>query len=827
MSSASTLVSEDSKPSGRRTGGVTRTVNAGFAHHQAGRLKRAATLYRKALAKDPAHAEALHLLGLIAYQLGEVERAIELIGRALPTLHDMPEVHLNLGNALRAAGRLTEAADSYRRATALDPDYGMAHSNLAGALNDQGGFETGLESARRAVALIPEFLGAHVNCARALLGLGRFAEAEPALRRALALNPGLAEIHNNLGNALQQQNRLDEAVASYERALELRPNFAGAYNNLGNARWVQDRLDDAAASYRRALAVEPDDVNAHISLGQALQAQHHLDEAVASYRRALAITPENALAHYGLGSALQAQHRLDDAVTSYQQATVLDPDFVLAHYSLGLAFYAQGKFEEAIASFRRAEIVDPGNADALAASFHTRKHICDWAGYREDEAKIRNAVGQSPAHATAFMLLALSSTPAEHLDCARGVAAKIAVPETAQLPRLRPRSGGRIRLGYLSADFRLHPVAVLIAELIEHHDRRRFEVVGYPYGRNDGSAMRTRLTGVFDRLVDLGYMPDRQAAGLIHTDAVDILIDLNGYTRGGRPSILAYRPAPIQVNYLGYPGTTGADFIDYIIVDRFLVPMDQQPFYTERLVQLPSCYQPSDTKREIAQPAPSRAACGLPESGFVFCCFNTGYKITPAFFDIWMRLLSAVPGSVLWLVEANTILKGNLQREAMARGVPAGRLVFAPRKPMPEYLARLGLADLFLDTLPYTAGATANDALWAGVPVLTCAGETYVGRMAGSILTAAGLPELITTSLDEYEALALRLTTEPNLLAGLRQRLALNRSTMPLFDIAQYTADLEAAYTQMSETWRAGRSPAAFSVPPPADTRLLRSLAAR
>jgi protein O-GlcNAc transferase len=414
-------------------------------------------------------------------------------------------------------------------------------------------------------------------------------------------------------------------------------------------------------------------------------------------------------------------------------------------------------------------------------------------------------------------LLALSSTPEEQLDCARRVAVAIAVAEDDLLPRPLPRLGERIRLGYLSAD--QDPVGALIIEMIERHDRRRFEVLGYCYTRKDDSATRARFVGAFDRLVDISTATDRQAAELIHSDSVDILIELNGYTGSSRAGILAYRPAPIQVNYLGYPGTMGAEFIDYIIVDRFLVPMDQQSFYTERLVQLPSCYQPSDTRREIAQPHPQRAQCGLPEAGFIFCCFNNSYKITPPIFDIWMRLLKAVPGSVLWLAEiaqagdkTRAALKDNLRGEAVRRGVGAERLVFSPRVPMPDYLARLGMADLFLDTLPYNAGATANDALWAGVPVLTCAGGTYVGRMAGALLTAAGLPELITTSPEAYEALALRLATEPGRLAALRQRLAQNRSTAPLFDIPRITSDLEAAYRRMWETWSAGRSPAGFSV---------------
>jgi predicted O-linked N-acetylglucosamine transferase (SPINDLY family) len=708
------MAPEDHEQPPRSADDIDRLVDTAFAHHEAGKLDQAEALYRKAMEADPEHADALHLLGLVALQRGEFESAIELIERALPELNDLPEVHLNLGNALRGVGRLAEAVDCYRRAIALDPGYGMAHSNLAHALNEQGLFEAGLESSRRAIELIPDFLGAQVSCIAALLGLERFADAEAPLRRAVDLVPDRPEAHRDLGEVLAKLGRLDEAVASYRQALDLNPAYAQA--------------------------------------------------------------------HYNLGNVLKSQGKLGEAIECFEQAAALEPD----------------------------------NADALASWFRERQNICDWSSYPENEVRVRQALVAQPSLVTPLTLLALSSSPEELLACARRVAAKISATAAA-LPRERPKSGERVRLGYLSADFRRHPVGFLIAGVIERHDRRLFQVVGYSCGPDDGSWMRARLTRAFDRFVDISNTSHARAAEQIRADGVDILIDLTGYTAHGRTAILGYRPAPIQVNYIGYPGTMGADFIDYIIVDRFLAPMDQQPFYTERLVQLPNCYQPNEAVQEVAGRTPSRIECGLPEEAFIFCCFNTSYKLTPALFDVWMRLLNAVPRSVLWLVAANPLVKDNLRREAVMRGVAAERLVFAAPTTRPEYLGRLALADLFLDTLPYNAGATASDALWSGLPVLTYSGETYVGRMAGALLTAIGLPELITTSLKAYEAAALRLATEPGRLAALRERLALNRSTMPLFDIARFTRDLEAAYGQMWDTWNAGRPPVAFSVSPSAD----------
>jgi predicted O-linked N-acetylglucosamine transferase (SPINDLY family) len=538
-------------------------------------------------------------------------------------------------------------------------------------------------------------------------------------------------------------------------------------------------------------------------------------EAEVPLRRAVDLAPDKPEAHRDLGEVLAHLDRLDEAAASYRRALDLDPAYAPAYRNLGNVLKTQGKLGEAIACFERAVALDPDDGDTLASWFRERQNICDWSGYSENDAKVRRAIGKQPSILAPFTLLALSSSAEEQLACSRQTAAKIAARGTV-LPPAKPGLGQRIRLGYLSADFRSHAVGFLIAGLIERHDRRRFEVIGYSCGPDDGSAIRSRIAGAFDRFVDVRDMSQPLAAERIHADAVDILVDLTGYTAHGRTAILAHRPAPIQVNYLGYPGTMGADFFDYIIVDRFLVPMEQQPFYTERLVQVPNCYQPNELGQQVADRMPSRVECGLPEQGFVFCCFNTSYKLTPTFFDVWMRLLNAVPGSVLWLVAPNPFAKDNLQQEAVHRGVAAERLVFATPAARPEYLARLALADLFLDTLPYNAGATASDALWAGLPVLTCSGETYVGRMAGALLTAAELPHLITSSLEDYERLALQMATEPGLLTGLRQRLIWNRSAVPLFDIARFTRDLEAAYQQMWGTWKTGRPPAAFAVSPSA-----------
>jgi predicted O-linked N-acetylglucosamine transferase (SPINDLY family) len=760
------------RESRRQAAGLSRTFRAGVAHHQAGRLDRAETLYRKVLTTDPDHADALHLLGVLAFQRGKIAAALQLIERALPALAGLPDAHLNYGNALRAAGRPKEAVVSFRRAIALKPDYGTAHNNLARLLIDRGEFGAALESARCAVELIPDFAGAHANCAGALLGLDRFAEAETALRRVLEFRPDLASIHIDLGRALEGQRRLEEAAAAYRRAIELEPELAEAHTNLGN---VSKDL-------------------------------HRLDEAVAAYQRALKIAPDNAVIHNNLGAALREQQRLDEAAASFRRALALKPELAGALYNLGDLLAERGELGEAVASLGRAALqIGYATLDWCYA----RKRVCDWAGYGEAEARAREKADKQ-----AFKLLAISSSPAEQLACAGRAAAALAPSESLMRPCAAPRPDGQIRIGYVSANFRAHAGAFLVVGLIEQHDRREFEIVGYSLSPDDGSETRARLASAFDRFVDISSTSDRDSARLLRDDGIDLLVDLDGYQRGARPAIFAYRPAPIQVTYLGVAATTGADFIDYIIADPFVVPADQQPYFSERLVHLPDCYQCNDDKRAISERTPLRAESSLPEDGFLFCCFNNVYKLTPDFFDIWMRLLAAVPQSVLWLLDDNPWAKANLAREATARGVAPDRIVFAPRLPLPDHLARHRLADLFLDTLPYNAHTTASDALWAGLPLVTCAGNTFAGRVAGSLLQAIGLPELVTHSLEEYEALALRLARDGDLLAALRARLARNKWTHPLFDTERFARNIEAAYRQMWETWRAGRPPAAFSVAP-------------
>ena len=800
-------------------------------HHQAGRLQAAEQIYRQILQAQPDQADALHLLGVMAHQMGHYGTAVEYIGRAIGVQGDVAAFHNNLGYVLRDQGKLDEAAACCRRALELNPDYADAHNNLGNVLRDQGKLDESVVHYRRALELKPNFAEAHSNLGNALRDQGMLEEAVASYRRALELKPDYAEAHNKLSNALRDQKKLDEAVACCRRALELKPDYAGAYNNLGNILRDQAKLDEAVACYRQALARKPDYAEAHNNLGNALADQGNalkdrgkLDEAVACYRRALELKPDFAEAHNNLGNALAAQGKLDEAVACYRRALELKPDFAEVCNNMGSALTDQGKLDEAVACYRRALELKPDYLPPIGSLVHQLQYLCSWEdldvlSQRVIEIVDGNAQGEADSQVSPFVFLALSTptTPQQQLRCSTRWMDRLLKAEGGPGPSLARRrptdSKSRITVGYISGNFYTHAVAWLTAEMFEKHDRERFSIFGYSYGPDDRSPMRRRLVSAFDRFVDVKDSSFAQAARRIAADGVDILVDLMGYTKDTRPQILAFRPAPIQANYLGYPGTLGASFMDYILADDYVVPADQQPFFTEKLVHLPGCFQANDSRREISSRTPSRAQCGLPEEGFVFCCFNNSYKITPAVFDAWMRLLKAVPGSVLWLSEGNRFVPANLCREAEIRGVAAERLVFARPEPlMADHLARHRVADLFLDTFPYNAHTTASDALWAGLPVLTLAGQTFASRVAGSLLRTLGLPELITTTLEDYEWAALRLAGDRKRLADLRARLEANRETSGLFDGGQFARKLEKAYTTMWEIYASGSEPRPFAI---------------
>ncbi len=789
------------------------TLATAIRYHQQGNLQTAERLYREILSHNPRDSDALHLLGVIAHQVGNQQAAVDLLQQAIAINPNAPPFYCNLGSAYRALGRLEEAAQSYRRSLQLQADYAEAHGNLGVVLKEQGKLEEAIAAYRQALQLKPEQAAVHHNLAIALKRSGLFAEAIAHYKRAIELKPAYVDAHNNLGMVLREQGNYAEAIACHQRALQLKPDKPESHLGLGLVLKAQGRIGEAAACYERALAQRPEYAEAHSNLGNVLQSQGRLAEAVASYERALRYKSDSCETHNNLGVALQEQRQLEAALASYRRALELEPDYAEAHLNMGNVLEMLGQLDRAVASYQRALDARPDYTEALSQRVYQQLKMCDWRDWEENVTRVIEAAAGHDARIPPFLILALPATAAEQLEAARNWAAPF--QRSGGSFQFAGRRNERIRLAYLSADFREHPVAQLAVELFERHDRDRFEVLGYSFGPDDGSALRHRLVDAFDRFIDVRPLGFEQAARQIHTDQVDILVDLTGYTTHARTQILSLRPAPLQVSFLGYPGTMGCDFIDYILVDHFVAPADRQPFFSEQLVHLPHCYLANPSRRPLADPGPSRSECGLPEDAFVFCCFNQGYKVTPQVFGVWTRLLQHVPGSVLWLPVSNSFAVTNLQREVAARGVSAERLVFASRTSLPEdHFARLGHADLFLDTWPYNAHATACDALWAGCPVITLPGETFASRVAGSLLTTLGMTDLIADSPQHYEQLAVELAQDSHRLANVRERLWQARATTALFKPEQFARNVERAFSEMWQRHEAGNPPRSFAVEP-------------
>ena len=555
------------------------------------------------------------------------------------------------------------------------------------------------------------------------------------------------------------------------------------------------------------MAVRPDYAEALCNHGGTLHGLRQYDEALVSYEQALAARPDYAEALGNRGKALHELGRFGDALWSYESALTVRPDHANTLYNRGVTLYELRRYDEALTNFERSIVLEPNHRSALSAMAGCATRLCKWTLHDEISADIRNHASAKKLKINPFVLLDYSDDKSLQLSCARRHVQEQVIIPPKPIWQHSPSRSDRIKIAYVSADFGRHPTAYLMAELIELHDRSRFEIIGVSFGLDDGSAIRARLVAGFDQFIDVRTKSDEEVARVLNHRQVDIAVDLMGHTRNSRLQIFAFRPAPIQVSYLGFVSTMGAEFIDYIIADPIVLPLDQQPYYTEKIVHLPDCYQVNDRKRQIAMQAQSRQDVGLPVDGFVFCCFNGNWKITSSVFSIWVRLLEMKERSVLWLLGDNKGAVNNLRREATARGIDATRLIFTKRLPFEAYLASYRLADLFFDTLPYNAGATASDALWSGLPVLTCKGSTFPGRMASSLLHAIGLPDLVTSSLAEYEALALKIAHEPALLAEIKARLARNREIYPLFDTDNFRRNIETAYVAMWETWQRAEKP--------------------
>lgn len=774
------------------------------ALHQQGRIAEAEDLYRAVIRLFPDQYDALHLLGVCALQRGEHQAGVDLIQKSLAHKADNPQALVNLGNGFRLLGRHDRALRAYEKAARLRPDEAEPQLLAAQALLELNRPAEALAAMDRLLARSGAIAPARTLRGCALCALGRFAEGLAALDAALALDPGSFDAHLHRGHALHDLGRGAEALAAYDRALGLRPDSAEAHAGRGKALLALKRTEEALAAQDRAIALDPRNAGAQNGRGLALLEAGLPAAAAEAFRTAIALAPGLPEPHCNLGIALIRMQRPEEAAAACGQALALRPRYLEALLQRGTALLMAGKPDKALRDMEEARRISPEETGLAGHILHARMQIADWRRHEEDAAALLEAIGRGLPVCHPFDLLGISDCGRAQLQAAESyVAARVPAVPAAPLPA--PRADGIIRVGYLSSDFRNHPVTHLLLDVLRHHDRNRFEVHALSLAPDSDDPWQAEVRAAA-RYHDLSRLGDAEAVRLARGLGLDIAVDLNGHTQGARTTLLAARLAPVQVNYLGFVGTMGAGYIDYVIGDEVTIPAAHAAFFREKAIRLP-LYQPNAAHLAVAGKAPTRAEAGLPEDATVFCCFCTNYKITPAVFGSWMRILAAGPGSVLWIFAGRAAGSDTYRARARQAGIDPRRIVFAPFVPLAEHLARHALADLFLDTFPYNGGATVSNALRMGLPVVTRMGEAFASRMGASLLRAAGLPELATTSAQDYEAAAIALGAAPERLAALKQRLRESLPGSPLFDPARTASHLEQAFAIACDRARAGLPP--------------------
>jgi predicted O-linked N-acetylglucosamine transferase (SPINDLY family) len=635
---------------------------------------------------------------------------------------------------------------------------------------------------------------------------GQFSKASKLYAQVLILNPNHFDAMHLSGVVASQMKNYLIAVELISKSIELNPGFAEAFSNLGNALKELKRFDDALVCYKRAIELKPDFIEAHNNCGEALRDLKRYEEALIKYNKAIELKPDYAFAYLNRGNVLKELNRSEEAIISYLKAIKIKSDFAEAHNNLGNIYKDLNQLKLAVESYGRAIELKPNYNYVCGTRLHTKMHMCDWHEFEYSVKCLSINIYEGKKVSPCLPVLALTDSLLIQFKASETWMNDKHPPNYLLGPILKHQKRRKIKVGYYSEDFREHPVTYLTVQLYELHNKNHFELFAFYYGPKDTSDIHKRIASNFDSFIDISQISDREVAELSRKLSIDIAVDLTGLTGNQRAGIFALRVAPIQLSYLGYLGTMGAEFYDYLLADAVTIPVESQKYYKEKIVYLPS-YQVNDNKRIISDRVFEKNQFNLPLNGFVFCCFSNNYKITPTTFDAWMRIIKAVPNSVLFLYCENKWAESNLMNEAEKRGVNKTRLSFCGRIERSQYLARYRLADLFLDTLPYNSGATASDALWAGLPVLTCMGESFASRVAASLLKAIELPELITSTQSEYEATAIELANNAQLYNAVKSKLERNRLKTSLFDTQSFTKNIENAYIKMYQRYQADLPP--------------------
>ena len=770
--------------------------NLGNVYRQKKLLDKAVNSYMNAININPDYLEANYSIGLVFQDLGQTDLMISHIKKAITIKPDFAEAHNNLGVALKRNGKLDDAILSYKNALAIQPNNIEAYNNLGNVFKEKGLIDQSIRSYKAALQINPNLMLLNINLGNAYKELGQLDDAISSYEKAISIDSNNSEAYNNLGIVLNKIGRTDDAIASYEKALEINPKYTDSYNNLGIALKKIGRLDDAITSYQEAIKINPNNADTHNNLGIAFADIGRLEDAVESYEKALSINPQYAESYNNLGIVFLKLKKLDKALKYNQKALILKPKFAEGLAAQGRIYTEQKQLYKALASLEKVNVINSNLAYNLGAILNVKMNLCHWEDLPKLLVELNKKINDNKEVIVPFDLLGLVDDPRLQFK-ASTIYAREQFPKNFSLPSINAYiNHKKIRIGYFSADFKLHPVATLTAELYEIHDRKSFEIYAFSFGPNTNDEMNLRIKAGVDHFYDVREKSDKEVVLLARSLEIDIAIDLSGYTADSRTSIFAMSAAPIQASYIGVLSTMGAKYYDYLIAGKSMIPKENQKYFTEKIVYLPS-YQVNDSKEPLPELSFTRDDFHLPTNFFIFCCFNSAFKLNPSIFDSWARILKAVKKSVLFLAIEEEEVRLNLTNEISQRGIDSKRLIFGGRIPRPEYLARYKVADLFLDTRPYNAGTTASDALRMGLPVITLKGQSFNSREASSVLTSLNMQELITTSEAEYESLAIELASNPTKLKIIKDRLMENLSSAPLYNTPLFTKNLETAYKKM------------------------------
>jgi predicted O-linked N-acetylglucosamine transferase (SPINDLY family) len=743
-----------------------------------------------------------------AYQQGYLSDAEKILNHCVNLNGNNFDVLYLLAIVCAGQDKHKEAIKYFRKAIKLSPNNPEALSNFGTSLTVVGNNQEALSVFQKAIKIDYNNAIFWFNAGNALHEMGQHKDALDYYEKSIALNPNLYQAHFNYGKAFCDLKRYSDALRHFEKSIELSPNIADLWFAKGVVAHALKQYDEAIASYDKALTLNSDYAKAWFNKGNLLHELRSFEESLTHYDKALNLNPNYSEAWCNKAGALFELKRYEEALLHYDKALKLNIDFPEAWANKGQTLHSLKRHREAIEHIDKAislkSDIDWLDGDLL----HIKMSICDWSDLSNSLEKIIKKINAHEKFITPFSLLSIIDNPLQHKK-ATEIYIKSKIQANLVLESFNNnRNTKKLRIGYFSADFKKHAVSYLIAELIELHDKNIFDIIAFSFGEDDKSPLRLRLVETFTKFIDVRGMSDSQIAELSRRNKIDIAIDLNGLSGGARPGIFSYRAAPIQVNWLGYPGTMATEHIDYIISDKTIIPESFQKFYSEKVVYLPNTYMVDDSMRTASSKKYSREECGLPENAFIFCCFNNHYKFNPQVLDGWTSILRKVESSVMWIAENNDEFKVNISTEFKKRGVNLEKIIFAKRvESMGDHLSRLSLADIFLDTYPYNAHSTALDSLKAGVPVLTLIGQSFASRVSASLLNAIGLSELITNDQEQYENLAVELSTSAEKLSELKKKLSRNRFSEPLFNTPLFTKHIESAYIKMFERYQVDLQP--------------------